>query len=294
MSTHSLSTLTLRAPAKINLFLHILGQKPNGYHTLQTLFQFVTLYDTLTIETRRDPQITFSGDTTAIPLSDQLVVKAAQLLQKTTGGSLGAHIHLEKTIPMEAGLGGGSSDAASTLLALNKLWDCRLTSLELQKLGLQLGADVPIFLYGHSAFASDIGETFQATVVPECWYAIAKPMNSHISTPSLFNHPDLPRNTAAIDFATYTFAHSQNDCEALVRRLHPPIDAVCQWLNTYGQARLTGTGACVFVALSDRSLWPAIQASCPLDCELWLCQGLNHSPALWDLAANDHAPALNE
>ena len=290
MSIHS---LMIRAPAKINLFLHILNQKPNGYHTLQTLFQFIDLYDVLHIQTRRDKAIQFKGDTCLVPEQDQLVIKAAQLLQNHCQCPWGADIHLTKNIPMEAGLGGGSSDAAATLLALNTLWDCRLSLETLQQLGLTLGADVPIFIYGHSAFASGIGEQLTRAFPAEQHYVIAKP-KCGISTKLVFNHTELPRNTPAIDFTSYAYQLTHNDCERLVRALYPPVEEVCQWLSTYGQPRLTGTGACVFLPLNDLNLWPSIQANCLNDCELWLCRGINDSPALLDLAKHNHAPALNE
>lgn len=281
MTTHS---VTIRAPAKINLFLHILGQKPNGYHELQTLFQFVSLYDHLDIRLQPQAEISFSSNVTTIPSEQQLVIKAARLLQATGQSKLGAHIHLTKNIPMAAGLGGGSSDAASTLLALNVLWQCHLSRTDLQQLGLQLGADVPVFVYGHSAFASGIGEQLHSANPPEPWYVIAKP-EANINTAQLFGHAELPRDTAAIPFDTYRYATTHNDCEALVRALHPSVEAVCQYLNPYGQPRLTGTGACVFLPLTDLAHWPAILAQAP--CPLWLCQGLNYSPALRDLAGND-------
>lgn len=282
--------LSLRAPAKINLFLHILGQKPNGYHELQTLFQFIDLYDELTFQPRHDGVIHFSCNDPSIPVEHQLVLKAAHLLQQVSGSTQGIDIHLNKHIPMGAGLGGGSSDAASTLVALNTLWDLHLSNAALQKLGLQLGADVPIFVYGHSAFASGVGEQLTAATPELKSYVIAK-TTCHIQSAALFQHPQLTRDTPALCFDTYRYEETRNDCEILVRQLYPKIDAVCHWLSAYGSPRLTGTGACVFLPLKDPSLWPLIQAQCPKNCRLWLCQGLNQSPALFDLANNDRALA---
>lgn len=281
MTTHS---ITIRAPAKINLFLHILGQKPNGYHELQTLFQFIALYDHLEIQPTTDGQIHFSSNVTTIPDEHQLVIQAARLLQTTCQCTFGAQIRLTKNIPMMAGLGGGSSDAASTLLALNAVWHCHLSQADLQQLGLQLGADVPVFLHGHSAFAGGIGEQLQSANPPEPWYVIAKP-EANINTAELFGHPRLPRNTPAIDFEAYQYNTTSNDCEALVRQLHPSVEQLCQYLSHYGHPRLTGTGACVFLPLADLDDWPAIQAQAP--CPLWLCRGLNCSPARQDLEDSD-------
>lgn len=287
MMTHS---ITIRAPAKINLFLHILGQKPNGYHELQTLFQFIDLYDHLEIRPTTDGQIHFSSNDTAIPDEQQLVLKAARLLQTTCQCSLGAQIHLSKNIPMMAGLGGGSSDAASTLLALNAVWQCHLSLTHLQQLGLQLGADVPVFLHGHSAFAGGIGEQLQSANPPESWYVIAKP-EANIHTAEVFGHAKLPRHTAAIQFDAYQYSTTRNDCEALVRQLHPSVEQACQYLSHYGQPRLTGTGACVFLPLTELSCWPSIQAQAP--CPMWLCQGLNDSPAMQDLEDSDSRKGPN-
>lgn len=283
MTVHS---LTVRAPAKINLFLHILGQKPNGYHELQTLFHFLDLCDEVSIQTQTESSLHFTSNTPDIPLEQQLVVKAAQLLQQYSGTSLGARIHLHKRIPMEAGLGGGSSDAASTLLALNQLWSCHLSSAELHQLALSLGADVPIFVYGHSAFAGGIGEQLSAASVPDSWYVLAQP-NSRIATHSVFQHPHLPRHSTAIDMKTYRYEHTRNDCEALVRQLSPAIDEVCRWLSAYGLPRLTGTGSCVFMPLASTELWPSLQQQAPEGCRLWLCRGLNDSPVWLDLKNND-------
>ncbi|WP_111979503.1 4-(cytidine 5'-diphospho)-2-C-methyl-D-erythritol kinase [Algibacillus agarilyticus] len=241
------------APAKINLFLHITSQRSDGYHNLQTLFQFTEFCDWLTFSLNSTDDIVLTGDSVGISPEDNLIYKAALLLKFKTKCPLGAKIDLEKNIPSGAGLGGGSSDAATTLLVLNKLWDLKLTNDELSAIGLTLGADVPIFIHGNSAFAEGVGEKLINAELSELDIVLAMPKQTSISTQIIFTHPDLPRDSAKIDFSAYQFAKTRNDCEMIVRQSYPAVANTLSWLVEYAPSRMTGTGACCFALFNNRS-----------------------------------------
>jgi len=249
----------LPAPAKLNLFLHVVGRRADGYHLLESLFRLITLSDAVTIDLRMDGVISREPCSTADwPEADDLTIRAAKALQQATGTRTGAHIAIYKRIPAGGGLGGGSSDAATVLLGLNRLWRTGLTRKQLMALGLPLGADVPFFLFGQSAFVTGIGEQFQPATIPERSYLVTQP-NASVPTPTIFAAADLTRNSEPVkmlDFsglnrATVRFtgsdAFGRNDLEAVVKRLFPAVSITQQWLATQGVvSRLTGSGACLF------------------------------------------------
>ena len=281
------------APAKLNLFLHIVGRRADGYHLLQTLFQYITLYDVLTFNLRDDGVITCRSDAINLAPEQDLVYRAARLLQQQYGVFLGADIQVSKHIPMGGGLGGGSSDAASTLLALNKLWSLNLNRQSLADLGIQLGADVPVFIFAHSAWAEGVGETLQRVkYLPTPWYVVIYPA-VHVNTAHVFQHPNLPRDTQSINMPhslTETgsshvdiveYLDLGNDCQSLLQGLYPEVDAALTYLNQYATAHLTGTGACVFAAFTDKIQTEAVILNNPNPAwKIEIVQGLNQSPNL--------------
>jgi len=239
------------SPAKLNLFLYVNGRRKDGYHELQTLFQFLDYADRLDIEVTEKGSIVITPDISGVPMQDNLIYKAAKLLQDNYHISLGAHIHLYKILPMGGGLGGGSSNAATVLVALNQLWNIGLSEDKLAQIGKQLGADVPVFVRGFSAFAEGVGEKLQPVMPQEKWYLVVKPKIS-VSTKDIFTHPDLTRNTPKRSVHALLQAPYENDCEKIVRSLHSEVDKVLSWLVEYAPSRLTGTGACVFSEFDTR------------------------------------------
>ncbi|MAT94775.1 MAG: 4-(cytidine 5'-diphospho)-2-C-methyl-D-erythritol kinase [Halioglobus sp.] len=268
--------LTLPAPAKLNLFLHITGRRADGYHELQTVFALLDWGDTLRFRRNDSGAVTLSGDDLGLAPQDNLVVRAARLLQQ---GSQGVHIEIDKRIPSGGGLGGGSSDAATTLLALNHLWGAGKSAAELAALGAGLGADVPVFLGGHSAWAEGTGERLTPLDLPARWYLVAVP-DCHVSTAEIFSHGQLTRNSTPIKMATFFQGHSRNDCQPLVRRLYPEVDKALILLDKFGEARLTGTGACVFVGFPDEAGARAAQGQLPAGLRSFVARCVNRSPAL--------------
>ena len=248
----SLSHLSLPAPAKLNLFLHITGRRADGYHLLQTVFQLLDYGDELKFSLRDDNQITLNCDATELATHDNLVLRAAYLLREHTGATQGVDIELIKRIPTGAGLGGGSSDAATALVALNTLWQCQLERSALATLGLRLGADVPVFVHGKSAWAEGVGEVLQPVSLPALYYLILSPP-CHVSTATIFSHQQLTRDTRAIKMAAFLAGQSKNDCEMLVRTLYPEVNAALEWLGQFAQARMTGTGSSIFASFSDEA-----------------------------------------
>lgn len=245
------------APAKLNLFLHVTGRRSDGYHLLQTVFQLIDHGDLLHFTERRDGIIRRVTDIAGIPESSDLVVRAARLLKSAAGKSkaaddLGADIAIDKQLPMGGGLGGGSSDAATTLIALNRLWQTGFTRTELMALGLQLGADVPFFLFGQNAFAEGVGEALTPVTTSECWYVVIEPGIS-VSTASIFSDSELTRDSKPVrisDFSKAPIGFGKNDLQVVATRLFPRIDQAIQWLRQFGDARMTGSGACVFCAFA--------------------------------------------
>lgn len=272
-----MNTLSLLSPAKLNLFLLITGRRADGYHQLQTLFQLLDYGDTLHFSTRNDAKIELSPAIQGVPHQHNLIVRAALLLQQHTECRLGADIALHKVLPMGGGLGGGSSNAATTLLALNKLWNTQLSMDTLAQLGLQLGADVPVFVRGHSAWAEGIGEQLTTIDIPETWYLVAKP-DCEVSTAEVFCHKQLTRDSTAIKIAAVFEQGGRNDCEPVVRALYPPVDSALDWLNRHSPARLTGTGACVYCRFSDRQSAMELHNKLPSTLTGFVAKGVNISP----------------
>ena len=245
------------APAKLNLFLHIVGRRPDGYHELQTCFQFVDLCDEITVDVRADGQIGRAFDIPGLPESADLCIRAARALKEASGSPLGADISLLKRIPIGGGLGGGSSDAATCLVALNRLWGIHWPTHRLAALGLKLGADVPVFVQGRVSWAEGVGERLTPLYPPrapaERIYLILKP-NVSVSTAEVFQDPELTRNSAPITIHGFLASGGRNDCLGVVRRRYPEVAHALDWLSLFGSARLTGTGACVFLACETMDL----------------------------------------
>ena len=237
--------LSLPAPAKLNLMLHIVGQRADGYHLLETLFQFLDYADTLHFNPRNDGQIILHTQIAGVPHDDNLIVRAARLLQQHTGTGQGADIWLDKKLPVGGGIGGGSSNAATTLVGLNHLWGTQQPLETLAQLGLSLGADVPVFVMGKAAFAQGVGEKLQPVDLPEPWYIVAVPPVS-ISTAKVFSDKCLTRNTPPTNIRTVLKQSGHNDCQAVVEERYPDVRNALILLNKYVEARLTGTGSCIF------------------------------------------------
>ena len=271
------------SPAKLNLFLYITGQRADGYHELQTLFQFLDYGDTLTIEPRQDGQLRLLTPLEGVPDEENLIIRAARLLAKTAAqthrlaeGS-GADISIEKRLPMGGGLGGGSSNAATVLVALNHLWQCGLSEDELATIGLTLGADVPVFVRGHAAFAEGVGEQLTPIDVAEKWYLVVHPGVS-IPTPVIFKDPDLPRNTPKRSIDTLLKCEFGNDCEVIARKRFREVDEVLSWLLEYAPSRLTGTGACVFAEFDTELAARQVLEQAPEWFNGFVAKGVNLSP----------------
>jgi 4-diphosphocytidyl-2-C-methyl-D-erythritol kinase len=275
------------APAKLNLFLHILGRRPDGYHELQTCFQFVDLCDEISIEVRADGRIRRLAEIAGVAEDADLCVRAARALKIATGCALGADIRVHKRIPLGGGLGGGSSDAATCLVALNHLWQLHQPAEALAALGLALGADVPVFVRGRAAWAEGVGERLTPLYAPlapiEANYLIVKP-NVSVGTAEVFADPELTRNSAAITINGFLASGGRNDCVGVVRRRYPEVARALDWLSVYGPARLTGTGSCVFLACETVDLRQEILAQLPPGWEAFSARGLNDSPLLERLA----------
>ena len=271
------------SPAKLNLFLYITGQRPDGYHTLQTLFQFLDYGDTLTIEPRTDGQLRLLTPVDGVPNEENLIIRAARLLMKTAAQSQrlpegsGADISIDKRLPMGGGLGGGSSNAATVLVALNHLWQCHLSEDELATIGLTLGADVPVFVRGHAAFAEGVGEVLKPVEVAEKWYLVAHPGVS-IPTPVIFGDPELPRNTPVRSIDTLLNCEFANDCEVIARKRFREVDDVLSWLLEYAPSRLTGTGACVFAEFDTELAARQVLEQAPEWLQGFVAKGVNRSP----------------
>ena len=268
---------TWPAPAKLNLFLHITGRRDDGYHNLQTLFQFLEFGDYLQLQVRQDGEIHRQTTIAGVDPQQDLTVRAARLLQQHTGCTQGVDIRIEKNLPMGGGLGGGSSDAATTLVALNELWDLGLAQAELIDLGRSLGADVPIFIHGHAAWAEGAGEILTSIDPPEDNYLLIVPP-AHVSTAEIFNHPALTRDSSPIKIADFLEGQGHNDLEAVVRQEYPVIDEAMNWLQHFANARMTGTGAGVFITTESPRKAQLIAQQAPADWQCFVTQGLNSSP----------------
>ncbi len=269
--------LTCPAPAKLNLFLHVVGRRPDGYHLLQTLFRFIDLNDTLHFTLRADGAVRRLNAIAGVPEEQDLCVRAARLLQQATGCTLGVDIEVEKRIPMGGGLGGGSSDAATTLLALNRLWGLKLTRGRLMQLGLKLGADVPVFVFGENAFAEGVGEQLQAYSVPDGWYVVLFPP-VQVPTAQIFTHPELTRDTFSITIRALPTAQLRNDLQPVACKLYPEVARHLEWLQQFAPAMMTGSGACVFAAFTEESQAREVIAKLPPDMHGVAAQGLKRHP----------------
>ena len=284
----SATKLTCPAPAKLNLFLHVVGRRSDGYHLLQTLFRFIDLGDTLYFSLREDGAIRRLNAVEGVAEEQDLCVRAARLLQSETGCGLGVDITVEKRIPMGGGLGGGSSDAATTLIALNRLWSLGLSRERLMRIGLRLGADVPVFVFGENAFAEGVGEELQAYPLPEEWYVVLFPP-VQVPTAQIFSHPELTRNTVSITMRALAKGQHfvggavreqqlRNDLQPVVCGLYPEVARYLVWLGNFGNAMMTGSGACVFAGFASRSQAEAVYQQLPHEMRGVVAQGLARHP----------------
>jgi 4-diphosphocytidyl-2-C-methyl-D-erythritol kinase len=283
-----MNTLTCPAPAKLNLFLHVVGRRADGYHLLQTLFRFIDLNDTLHFTVRADGEVCRINALEGVPPEQDLCVRAARSLQRETGCRLGVDIELEKRIPMGGGLGGGSSDAATTLLALNRLWNLNLSRERLMQLGLSLGADVPVFVFGENAFAEGVGERLQAYSLPDAWYVVLCPP-VHVPTAQIFTHPELTRNTISMtmralpkqDFRTGRNSgglNLGNDLQAVACKLYPAVAEHLDWLAKFSPALMTGSGACIFAEFATEVEAEAVLQQLPAGMRGFVARGLQQHP----------------
>lgn len=272
--------LTFPAPAKINLFLHVVGRRPDGYHLLQTVFRFLDFSDQLGFEVRTDGVIKLQTPIAGVPEENDLCVRAARLLKQRSGTGQGVDIFLQKKIPMGGGLGGGSSDAATTLMALDQLWGINWSRNQLLELGLQLGADVPVFVFGESAFAEGIGEKLVPIRLPPAWYLILVP-SVNVSTAEVFTSKELTRNTIPIKIPPFSIAQGHNDLESVVCRMYPEVARCLEWLKQLENttiARMSGSGACVFAEFATEHEAQAAFERVPDDMKGFMVNGLDRHP----------------
>ena len=266
------------APAKINLFLHILGRRDDGYHTLQTVFQLLDYGDELEVVVSEDGEIRREIDP-GIPEQDDLCLHAARLLKQASGTRMGASIKLNKRIPVGGGLGGGSSDAGTVLLMLNQLWHSGLSTLQLATLGLQLGADVPLFVHGTTSWAEGIGEELTPITLEPQQYLVIWPDIS-VSTANIFSSDKLTRDGRPITIRDFRAGQGQNDLESVVCELYPEVKSALEWLTEYGSPRMSGTGASVFLAVANRNVAETILVDLPTNLSGFVAQGISHHPFL--------------
>ncbi len=271
-----MQTLTLPAPAKLNLMLHITGRRADGYHELQTLFQFLDYGDELSFRLREDGQIHLLTELPGVDHDSNLIVRAARLLQRESDCTLGADIRLTKRLPMGGGIGGGSSDAATTLLGLDHLWNTGLGEDRLAELGLSLGADVPVFVRGRAAFAEGVGERLQPVDLAEPWFLVIAPQVS-VSTAEIFADPELTRNTPAITVRSLLAGGGHNDCQPVVEKRYPEVRNALSLLNKFVQARMTGTGACVFGSFPNEGEADKVRRQLPATLPSFVARGRNVS-----------------
>jgi len=267
------------APAKLNLFLHVTGRRADGYHELQTLFQFLAWGDWLYFEPDDSGRIERRLGPPGVAAADDLVIRAAQRLQQSAGCGRGVTVYNDKRLPAGGGLGGGSSDAATTLLVLNRLWNLDMDINALSRLGVELGADVPVFLHGHSAVAEGVGEILTPVTPAEPWYLVLNPAVS-ISTATVFSAPELTRDAPRQTIPDLLSGAYRNDCETVVRRRYPEVAAALDWLNAFSPARMTGTGGCVFAAFESKADAGAVAARIPAPWSGFVALGVNRSPLL--------------
>ncbi len=268
---------TWPAPAKINLFLHITRRRNDGYHELQTVFQFLDYCDYLQFKITEQSEVRLSDSIEGVNDNDNLIVRAAKLLQNYANVNRGVLISLDKKLPMGGGLGGGSSNAATTLVALNQLWKCQLSNDELAQLGLSLGADVPVFIHGRAAWAEGVGDELTAISPPEPWYMVISP-NCHVSTAEIFSSPELTRDCRSITISRFLSGEGRNVCEDVVKKNYPPVAEALNWLSQYGSPKMTGTGACVFVDFESQQQAQKVLEILPENWQGFIAKGCNESP----------------
>ncbi|MCG7914907.1 MAG: 4-(cytidine 5'-diphospho)-2-C-methyl-D-erythritol kinase [Candidatus Thiodiazotropha weberae] len=259
--------------------LRIVGRREDGYHDLQTVFQFIDRQDRLDFKHRQDGRIIITNPLPEVPEQQNLCFRAAKMLQQISGSDSGVELTLHKILPMGGGLGGGSSDAATTLVALNHLWGLGLGKDQLMEIGRSLGADVPIFIHGQAAWAEGVGDKMTHIELPEPWFLVLNPA-CHVSTAEVFGQPDLTRNSPRIKIRAFLEGNSQNDCLTVVRRRYPEVAQAMDWLDQYADARLTGTGACLFAEFAERQEADEVLDRLPNDLTGFVARGLNRSPLL--------------
>ena len=275
-----MKTLLALSPAKLNLFLHVTGRRPDGYHSLQTVFQLLNWGDDMRFEWRASPDITLSGDTDDIAPEDNLILRAAKLISPSDQG---AHIHVHKRIPRGGGLGGGSSNAATTLLSLNRLWGLGLNVDTLLRLGEPMGADVPVFIQGQSAWAEGIGEELTPLSLPKRWFVVAQP-DCMVSTAEIFAHPELTRQTPPITVQAFFSGAGRNDLQPVVESRYPEVQRAVEWLKEHSpDARMTGSGACVFASLESEQEAHDIAARAPAGLAVVVAEGLDRLPDMQEV-----------
>ncbi|KKL26079.1 hypothetical protein LCGC14_2398870 [marine sediment metagenome] len=265
------------SPAKLNLFLHITGRRQDGYHLLQTAFQFLDYGDSLSFDVNDSGQIILATPLDGVDDDDNLIVKAAKLIKPYASTASGVSISIKKKLPMGGGLGGGSSNAATTLTALNTLWKCGLSTAELAQLGLSLGADVPIFITGHAAWAEGVGEQLTPISPVEPWFAVIVP-DCHVSTAEIFSSTQLTRDCEPITIPRFLSGEGSNVCEAVVKQHYPAVAEALDWLSQFGVARMTGTGACVFTDFKSQSEAQHVINNLPSRWQGFVAKGCNQSP----------------
>jgi 4-diphosphocytidyl-2-C-methyl-D-erythritol kinase len=286
MDNNNASWLTVPAPAKLNLMLHITARREDGYHELQTIFQFLDYGDQLSFQARNDNELTLSPKIAGVNFEDNLIIKAARSLQSyanSTGKDCGVNIQLKKILPMGGGLGGGSSDAATTMLALNTLWQLELSLDELANIGIKLGADVPVFIKGHACWAEGVGE--KITPLPdleENWFLVACP-NVHSDTKEIFSHKELTRDSQILNMRHalegQAANNGRNDCMSVASKLNPEIGKTLNLLNKFGSAKMTGTGACVFLSVASENKATQVASKLPAELTTFIAKGANLSSA---------------
>ena len=278
--TRPVKTLLALSPAKLNLFLHVTGRRPDGYHSLQTVFQLLNWGDDMRFEWRASPDITLSGDTDDIAPEDNLILRAAKLICPSDQG---AHVHVRKRIPRGGGLGGGSSNAATTLLALNHLWELGLSLDALLRIGEPMGADVPVFIQGQNAWAEGIGEELTPLSLPRRWFVVAQP-DCMVSTAEIFAHPELTRQTPPITVQAFFSGGGRNDLQPVVESRYPEVQRAVEWLKEHStNARMTGSGACVFASLESEQEAHDIAAQAPAGLAVIVAEGLDRLPDMQEV-----------
>lgn len=277
--TEMLTHLTCPAPAKLNLFLHVTGRRADGYHLLQTVFRFIDFADTLHFSLRTDAEVRHLNPLPGVLAENDLTVRAARLLQAETGCRLGVDIRIDKRLPMGGGLGGGSSDAATTLIALNRLWQLGLGRERLQQLGLSLGADVPVFVFGRNAFAEGVGEALAPINLPSPWYVVLMPQ-VEVPTAKIFAAEALTRNTLPIRMAAFPDVLTRNDLQPVVCEMFPQVQKAIEWLSQFAEAKMTGSGACVFAEFDSQQSAQSVLESAPAEFKGVVARGLDQHPML--------------